>query len=96
MLISTRSNKWQYNVSANGNHLNWQIYRMNSSQRRTRAERTPLFTCLSNTRTNNETINQTYISYLQKDILYSLLCLHQMSNSMFLFKHKLKLVHLLI
>jgi hypothetical protein len=58
---------------------------LNSTQGKTSAERTPMFTCISNTRRNNTTINHIYFSYLQKGILYSLLYLHQMSNSMLLF-----------
>jgi hypothetical protein len=85
MLIYNLSMKWQWHVSAKGNHFDWPIYRMNSTQGKTSAARTPMFTCLSNARRNNTTVNHTSISYLQKGILYSLLYLHQMSNSMLLF-----------
>jgi hypothetical protein len=57
---------------------------MNSTQGKTSAARTPMFTCISNTRRNNTTINHTYINYLQNGILYSLLYLYHMSNSMLL------------
>ena len=63
---------------------------MNSTQGKTSAARTPMFTCISNTRRNNTTINHTYINYLQNGILYSLLYLYHMSNSMLLFTTKIE------
>lgn len=84
-LSHTRSKRWLYNLSTNGNHFDWPIYNMTSTQGKTSAARKPMLTCRSNPRRNNSTINHTALSYLQKGILYFLHSLYQISNSILLF-----------